>query len=460
MWGAKPTAGPASPSRRQQPRQQQQQHQDDVQNTASEAWLRALKEATASLRQVDPAPHELEATLHFLLELESVLVAKKKQWNLPPKQPPPPFSSSLANRTPPTSIPAVTSWRDMNNPYAGFQDDDSESDLDDDDGGDLNGTTDDEAGDRPVPPTAPYVVVYPMDLRRLLIRVLSAQSDVYAAMALWHRKRQNPPQWLLGAEQYTACLEKIHEALILADSAISRFIASLNNDSGSTTKAATAQLLMEDANIVEVAVQSMTQNREHYIAAARQQEAYLVRKLNPQWETRDAAKARIGADRWKNNPAPKFDHARMREAREAQLRDVQQAVQCLERLDMSSAEASTRLLKERLLQAQPLGQQQRYNLERPRDYSRRVDWTLYPDPSEFVWIFTGSSGVTEFFELDGVKLDWYYTTGTVKTSMNHPKQGKTQLFGGRVDPDTYKAILRNPRQHTGVRYHQKNKNKK
>jgi hypothetical protein len=67
--------------------------------------------------------------------------------------------------------------------------------------------------------------------------------------------------------------------------------------------------------------------------------------------------------------------------------------------------------------------------------------------------------VPNFFEKeteDGgtVKLDFYYSTGTVKTVLDHLRQGVTQLFGKppRLTPDLYKQILTNPRVHTDVRY--------
>lgn len=91
----------------------------------------------------------------------------------------------------------------------------------------------------------------------------------------------------------------------------------------------------------------------------------------------------------------------------------------------------------------------------------RVPREQYPDAADFGWTFTGSAEASrvEFFERNFpqhglVKLDFYYTTGTVKTVMDHPRQGTTQLFarGDNLSPDTYKAILRNPRHHTGVRY--------
>jgi hypothetical protein len=54
----------------------------------------------------------------------------------------------------------------------------------------------------------------------------------------------------------------------------------------------------------------------------------------------------------------------------------------------------------------------------------------------------------------------YYTTGTVGTCINHPKQGKTQLFRrGVVSLDMLSDIFQNPRIHTGVGYKfRKNRN--
>jgi hypothetical protein len=100
-------------------------------------------------------------------------------------------------------------------------------------------------------------------------------------------------------------------------------------------------------------------------------------------------------------------------------------------------------------------------------HQRRVSLEDYPDPTDFNWIFTGSSEAScvEFFEMttdDGVlvKLDFYYTTGTVKTSLVHPTQGPTQLFGrgSAVSPQLYRDILAYPRVHTNVRYQTRNNN--
>jgi hypothetical protein len=49
----------------------------------------------------------------------------------------------------------------------------------------------------------------------------------------------------------------------------------------------------------------------------------------------------------------------------------------------------------------------------------------------------------------GVKLDNYPTTGTVKTSMEHPVQGKTQMFRRHLSKWEFQQVLANPRAHTG-----------
>jgi hypothetical protein len=53
------------------------------------------------------------------------------------------------------------------------------------------------------------------------------------------------------------------------------------------------------------------------------------------------------------------------------------------------------------------------------------------------------------------RINVYYTTGTVGTCLNHPKQGKTQLFRRDVDAESLDEIFKNPRTHTGDGYHRK-----
>jgi len=51
-----------------------------------------------------------------------------------------------------------------------------------------------------------------------------------------------------------------------------------------------------------------------------------------------------------------------------------------------------------------------------------------------------------------VRVNVYYTTGTVSTSLDHPSKGRTQLFRRGVTIDLLGAIFANPRIHTSLGY--------
>ena len=107
---------------------------------------------------------------------------------------------------------------------------------------------------------------------------------------------------------------------------------------------------------------------------------------------------------------------------------------------------------------QPVRATPRYNYVRPDYEGQRVSEELFPDASSFGWTFTGSQQASrvEFFEkrlnIGLVKLDFYYTTGTIKTTLHHPSTGKNQLFRGGLTPEQYVGVLNNPRAHTNQGY--------
>jgi hypothetical protein len=238
--------------------------------------------------------------------------------------------------------------------------------------------------------------------------------------------------------------------------------------------------LVEDANIVEVAIHNMTQRSEKLLGLCHHEQNWLLRKLEPQWEARDEVKQRIGEDRWTNNPNPKGTYAEQRREYENRLRVVREAMEALQALDAATALERASKIQRQLQQGvrpqedntaehgtepgldEETLASHRYNGLRPTPewQSRRVNIQQYPDPTNFGWTFTGSWQAVEFFEKTVVedsteylvKLDWYFTTATIKTSLDHPTQGKTQLFGKQVSPRDYDKILKNPRVHTGNRY--------
>ena len=72
--------------------------------------------------------------------------------------------------------------------------------------------------------------------------------------------------------------------------------------------------------------------------------------------------------------------------------------------------------------------------------------------------FSQRSRVISFrkeYEGVSVRINVYWTTGTVGTCMDHPQKGKTQLFRRNVSVATLREIFRNPRVHTGDGYYRR-----
>jgi hypothetical protein len=440
---------------------------------STDPWARAIHESTACLRVQQQHSRSGDSALMLLQSLDTSLAyldilvnqlvfannntnnnGHEEGWSHPPPGSPPSwtrFSQSYV-------VDMAMATQETSNGLASMSYDD------------------DDAGDVPIP----FGISQNMDCRRLHIRILTCQSEIFASKASLFASRERK-DFREGAAQLYLALARIHQALDVADSQICKL--SVLSESMQPTDVAQRRekdALVEDANIVEVAIHNMTQRREKLLGLCHKEQNWLLRELEPQWESRDEVKQRIGVDRWTNNPHPKGTYAEQRRELESRLRAVREAMEVLQALDAATALERTNKIQRQLQQGVRLEEDdtagngtepglnehtianQRYNGLRPTSewLSRRVDTQQYPDPTAFGWTFTGSSQAVEFFERmvehDAteylVKLDWYFTTATIKTSLDHPTQGKTQLFGKHVSPREYKKILQNPRVHTGNRY--------
>jgi len=113
---------------------------------------------------------------------------------------------------------------------------------------------------------------------------------------------------------------------------------------------------------------------------------------------------------------------------------------------------------------------ERHNGRRPTYMGTgRVNYDHYPDPTVFQWSFTGSSsddpnafGPVEYFEKDFgkavgvIRLDFYYTIGTVQTTIVDPIRGTIrELFTKshrKMSQQSYRKILKDPRSYNNERY--------
>lgn len=60
------------------------------------------------------------------------------------------------------------------------------------------------------------------------------------------------------------------------------------------------------------------------------------------------------------------------------------------------------------------------------------------------------------FEKEGVNINYYTTSKTVTTELNHPKKGKTQLHRKHLCREQVMEVFKTPRLHTGHGYYRKN----
>ena len=468
-------------------------------SASAAAWQSAIAACGNTAASPAASSEDLHATVAYLEALRDHLERRRGAWDRPPKRAPP-AAPAPATRTSNRSGEDGDNHHGQQqrnfegpNPFAAFVDSDSDDDSSSD------------AGDEVVFAGGNYTAMgavvgpphqRPMEMRRLIIRVLTTLSEVRSALASRMASERPMPRWSDAAETYALSYGCATVALAVADERSARILQTEQaheewlgeNENGAGSSDDEMAALADDASVVHVALTHFAACRDRYLSLAERRAEHLRRKLEPQWVDRDEVKARWGQERWESNPRPKNNYARMRRDNERELRELERAQVILMELDVEAAvERSGTMIRE----IGGGGHQEggggaassgtgRYNGLRP-DYMNtsaggRVPSELYPDPTLFGWTFTGSSEASrvEFFERaaedgsasgDVVKLDFYYSTGTVKTSLHHPTAGRpTQLFGRAGDnasngpqpaitPEQFVEVLRNPRAHTGGRYH-------
>jgi len=428
-------------------------------------WLAAIHEATQCLRQANvyhsqrycPSIEETDYAVHYLVMLERLLGQHEIDWDKEPTFDPPQFvsykdfkvasqmSSKKKKKKKGTKVEqsptSVTTWESYgwnldtfkhnggdshcgtsHNRFAVFRDDD----LDGTTGG-IGGKDDafsllemetclEEGGDIPVLNRRGSHLPdgNTMSMRRIVIRIVTAQSELFACQGRSYRRDQS---WALGAQSFHHSLWKINQGLEFANVEVSRCLVSDGLLRGHR------QGLMEDANIVEVAVKALTKEREAFLQLALAKKHKLMQQIAQNELSRNLARMRMGDELWFSNKSGKSEAARLREKQERECVEVGSALNQLVQVDTRSAVQSTIKLKLRLENAKECCSHRqpsydRHNKARPSFSEDRIDSSLYPDPSLFGWEFTGSNeqGKVEFFEKQGMLLDWHYATAEMKLS--------------------------------------------
>ena len=441
----------------------------------SKSWILAMEKATVCLRDRSKiSERALDTTLAYLAHLEKFLMQiPKKKWGFPPNVDPPCFrsfptgTSNDALKDHPSGETGYTNLIQPNsklrnkpkkvipnpstNAFQVFWDPDEDEETvteSEDDGGDE------------------IVLEYHasgMNVLRLFVRLSTFQSDAQARKATFMVTRYK--EWDQAALCLQFALSHTRKALCLADAQISEWYESCHDAEWLHAaaifdpsmrmqlerRAQRQQDLMDDANIVHVGIQSLLDTREAYLADARRNVQRLRLRLITESEQREVVKRHMGDEKWKNNPNAKSAISRrrvqLRIAAEAELEKLERALEMMQMNDMDMGDLKK--TANALLCRLKTNKKTRYNRQRPTDMSKRVEG--FPDASNFGWFFTGSANnFVEFFEKpadDGasVKLDFYFTTGSVKVYMHDPEKGKINLVAQKnVSVDFYTQVLLDP----------------
>lgn len=292
--------------------------------------------------------------------------------------------------------------------------------------------------DLPSNPEKPSVETHPMDTVRLLIRLHASQSDLHAKKA---RLLAMQRRWLLGAGSLQSSIMALSKGLGLADNAISAIVAAMDTNDitgwnnyaydGSTIDGAPILIqtntavdkrraqLEKDAEITSVSSNYLSIQKNRYINLADAKVARLERILRPIWNSRDAAKKRIGMGKWKSNQQPNeySQYTKTRLKHEEELWSIEEALQHLQDTEESTSvlvdEANQ--LREKLKVMRFA--KNRYNGYHPNlpsrssprtvsDSQRRDNKTKLPSYLEMIaddygWVYTGGIGgqdCVQFFE--------------------------------------------------------------
>ena len=82
------------------------------------------------------------------------------------------------------------------------------------------------------------------------------------------------------------------------------------------------------------------------------------------------------------------------------------------------------------------------------EQAQRRGWSYVYKPAQGQLVF-----LERHLHGDKCMLHIWCTTGTVGSYLDHPTQGKTQLYRRNMDEDELKRVMDNPRVHTGEGYH-------
>ena len=153
-------------------------------------------------------------------------------------------------------------------------------------------------------------------------------------VALDHGKNS---RWAEGASSFSESFKLLNIALTMSDAMYANIAA--RQELGDMELAQVVERVRNKCHGISIAASHSLEQKEHFVNAALRRKVKLNANLEPQWEDRDAARAKMGEEAWNNNPRPKKDYAALREKDEAELRALDEAMAALIMVDYEAVRA-------------------------------------------------------------------------------------------------------------------------
>lgn len=155
----------------------------------------------------------------------------------------------------------------------------------------------------------------------VFVQVITTLGEALGKLALLCVKEKN---WLEGAGHFERSCRLLNLALEYSDHAYARISA--RAEVGDNELIQVVDRVRNNCAAVSIAAGHGMDKKNQFEREAAKRQEKLRQNLEPQWSSRDNAKANIGEEKWTHNPHPKKDYARMREADEKELRGLETAL--------------------------------------------------------------------------------------------------------------------------------------
>ena len=169
-------------------------------------------------------------------------------------------------------------------------------------------------------------------IRYLIVEVECGIAEAHNIQAI--RERRRTRDWAAMAEHHELAFNLLHTVLMSVDPWFGALIQADDGDSTQLTMHRHSYRLLGDVIKSTRLVRDHTEEaRDKAVLDCHRRIEQLNQALFPEYEERDAAKERFGGEeKWKANPAPKYDYAEARRAKEQELRVLEESVERLNAL--------------------------------------------------------------------------------------------------------------------------------